>query len=182
MRLCLHTCAPGNEGRTFSFSFLRVRAHVSVRLHMCECVYVCICVNVYVCMHVRVCACMRVCVCACVRVCVHMRVAYTCVFVHVVINDNVCASEYMQIVGCMYFTFLGTCERRCACACMSTGNNPLIRVYFLDGGCFSNPCLHAGNCSNFDNDTYQCLCNSTYTGTTCDICMCCNTVQYNWSI
>ena len=101
--------------------------------------------------------------------------AYTCVFVrvrpHVAINDNVCASEYVQIVGCMYFKFLGTCERRCACACMSTCNNPLIRVYFLDGGCFSNPCQHDGNCSMFDNDTYQCQCNSTYTGTTCETCM-----------
>ena len=64
---------------------------------------------------------MRACVCACVRVC--MCVCES-VFVrtqpHVAINDNVCASEYVQLVGCMYFTFLGTCERRTACACIST--------------------------------------------------------------
>ena len=48
--------------------------------------------------------------------CVHeyMRVALTCVFVrvrpHVAINDHVCASEYVHIVGCIHFKFLGTCE------------------------------------------------------------------------
>ena len=40
--------------------------------------------------------------------------AYACVFVlvrpHVAINDNVCASEYVQIVGCIHFKLLGTCE------------------------------------------------------------------------
>ena len=141
--------------------------HICVNVCMCVCVYVCKCVCVYVCM--------RMCVCACVCVCVYVRVAYTCVFVrvrpHVVINDNVCASEYVQIVGCMYITFLCARERRCACACMRTCNNPLIRVHFVDDGCFSNPCQHDGNCSNFDNDTYQCQCNSTYTGTTCNTCM-----------
>ena len=127
-------------------------------------------------MRVCVCACVRLCVCACVCVCVCLcvcscRSVFVRVRPHVAINDNVCASEYVQLVGCMYFKFLGTCERRCACACMSTCDNPLIRVYFLDGGCFSNPCQHDGNCSNFDNDTYQCQCNSTYTGTTCETCM-----------
>ena len=37
VRLCLHTCALGNRGRTCSCSCLFVRAlvHVSVRTHMC---------------------------------------------------------------------------------------------------------------------------------------------------
>ena len=110
---------------------------------------------------VRVRACGRVCVCACVRACVRVCVRVL----------RVCVREYVQIVGCMYFTFLCACERRCACACMRTCNNPLNRVHFLDDGCFSNPCQHDGNCSNFDNDTYQCQCNSTYAGTTCETCM-----------
>ena len=149
--------------------------HICVNVCMCACVYVCKCVCVYVCMRMCVCACVRVCVCACVRVYVYVRVACTCVFVrvrpHVAINDNVCASEYVQIVGCTYITFLCVRERRYACARMRTCNNPLIRVHFVDGGCFSNPCQHDGNCSNFDNDMYQCQCNSTYTGTTCETCM-----------
>ena len=74
---------------------------------------------------------MGACVCACVRVCVYVRVSYTCVFVRVrpdvAINNTVCANEYVQIVVCMYFTFLGTCECRCSCACMGICNNPLIR-------------------------------------------------------
>ena len=37
VRLCLHTCALGNGGRTCSFSclFVRARVHVSERTHMC---------------------------------------------------------------------------------------------------------------------------------------------------
>ena len=101
--------------------------HICVNVCMCVCVYVCKCVCVYACMRMCVCACV-----ACVRVCVYVPVAYTCVFVrarpHLAINDNVCASDYVQIVGCMYFTFLCARERRCACARMRTCNNPLIRV------------------------------------------------------
>ena len=88
---------------------------------VCACVRVCACVCVFVCVS----ACAGACVCACVRV------ACTCVFVRVrpdvAINNTVCANEYVQIVVCMYFTFLGTCEYRCACACMGICNNPLIR-------------------------------------------------------
>ena len=123
-----------------------VMTHARVRACVRACGRVCVCAAC-----VR--ACVRVCVCACVRACF------------------ACVREYVQIVGCMYFTFLCACERRCACVCMRTCNNPLIRVHFLDDGCFSNPCQHDGNCSNFDNDTYQCQCNSTYTGTTCETCM-----------
>ena len=56
-------------------------------MRVCLCVFVCV----------------RVCVCACESVFVRIRP-------HVAINDNVCASEYVQLIGCIHFRFLGTCE------------------------------------------------------------------------